>query len=495
MVLLARRVMQERALSRSREATSGEGIDKGSRVAVLNGRHFPSFSGGDQGQVIRVDHDAMNCDVLFDGRAQAIPVALRHLRLVRPNSTLGALRSRSRSSSVSPTRSAQPGSHGHEHSEGRSLSRGRLEFGAASSQCTAKGSADASLIGTREKEREQRSKLKQTPRGGTGESEILGRLEKRLIACEAALGSHSVPTTPRKAVAVKDASASSPSSQCTVLDSDAATIAALKERLQALQEQQQALQLKYQTDTELLKKQLQEAVAFGQAQEARANSLEKQVIASGGAGTATAVAGSGPTKAPHASWSVSSASKEGALPATHLSASLLTQPIGPSVRPATTSTLSSEMHDHASGVILRSGSARRSLSASAASGHGRRYLIAQPSGAPSAVAAPVVSPRHCASQSVAEPVVLPAAASTLPPTSAVPVHGSLLAPQGSLGSDTLDPLRSYTLGLSACSASSNSLSLSPAATIPRLGVPGLATPRRLSPGRIRPPMALGKGLS
>ena len=36
---------------------------KGCRVVVLNGRNFPSFQAGDQGRVIRVDKEALNCEV------------------------------------------------------------------------------------------------------------------------------------------------------------------------------------------------------------------------------------------------------------------------------------------------------------------------------------------------------------------------------------------------------------------------------------------------
>ena len=35
----------------------------GSRVVVLQGRNFPSFGAGDQGRVIRVDKEALNCEV------------------------------------------------------------------------------------------------------------------------------------------------------------------------------------------------------------------------------------------------------------------------------------------------------------------------------------------------------------------------------------------------------------------------------------------------
>lgn len=81
MVFLARRALQERFTSKGREATAGQGIEVGSWVCVLNGRHFPLFSAGDRGEVVRVDKEALNCDVLFDGAEQPVPVALRHLQI------------------------------------------------------------------------------------------------------------------------------------------------------------------------------------------------------------------------------------------------------------------------------------------------------------------------------------------------------------------------------------------------------------------------------
>jgi len=84
MVLLARRALQEHFASKRREGADNEGIELGSQVAVLSGRHFPLFSAGDQGEVVRLDQEALNCDVLFEGATQPVPVALRHLRIVQP---------------------------------------------------------------------------------------------------------------------------------------------------------------------------------------------------------------------------------------------------------------------------------------------------------------------------------------------------------------------------------------------------------------------------
>lgn len=103
-MLLARRALQERFSSKSREGAGGEGIEVGSHVCVLSGRHFPLFSAGDAGEVVRVDKEALNCDVLFQGAMHPVPVALRHLKLTRPplnaSATMAAaLRSMSQSPS------------------------------------------------------------------------------------------------------------------------------------------------------------------------------------------------------------------------------------------------------------------------------------------------------------------------------------------------------------------------------------------------------------
>lgn len=90
MVLLARRALQERLTSKNREGTGGEGIEEGSIVTVMGGRHFPSFSAGDTGEVVKVDREALNCDVLFEGASQAVPVALRHLKLGKNDASLNA---------------------------------------------------------------------------------------------------------------------------------------------------------------------------------------------------------------------------------------------------------------------------------------------------------------------------------------------------------------------------------------------------------------------
>jgi len=81
MVLLARRTLQEHAYRKGRLGCAGEGIEIGSSVSVLSGRNFPLFNAGDAGRVVRVDKEALNCDVLFDGATEPVPVAFRHLEL------------------------------------------------------------------------------------------------------------------------------------------------------------------------------------------------------------------------------------------------------------------------------------------------------------------------------------------------------------------------------------------------------------------------------
>lgn len=86
MVLLARRSVQDVSDDKNSEGGCGEGIEVGSRVCVLSRRHFQQFSAGDVGEVKHVDHDAMNCNVVFDGRDHSVTVALRHLKLMHEES-------------------------------------------------------------------------------------------------------------------------------------------------------------------------------------------------------------------------------------------------------------------------------------------------------------------------------------------------------------------------------------------------------------------------
>lgn len=201
-----------------RVAKAGDGIEAGSRVVVLNGRNFPSFTAGDQGRVIRVDKEALNCEVLFDGAKQPVPVALRHLKL-------GA-------SGASVNGRAQgdvEGDRDHGESSGRrksSLSDGR--------------SRSAS------------------PRRSVVFEPVTDSFEQRLRACEVALDSSS-QITPRKAR--RDGR-------------DVEDQLSVEDRLLQIEQ-------RIKGEVEVLAKQLREAITFGQAQESRANALERHLKNSG----------------------------------------------------------------------------------------------------------------------------------------------------------------------------------------------------------------------
>jgi len=87
MVLLARRALQERLTNKSREGAGGEGVEVGSIVSVLSGRCFSAFGSGDTGEVVQIDHEALNCHVRFESTAEPVPVALRHLKLAASSAT------------------------------------------------------------------------------------------------------------------------------------------------------------------------------------------------------------------------------------------------------------------------------------------------------------------------------------------------------------------------------------------------------------------------
>mmetsp|Transcript_61091 Transcript_61091/g.192125 ORF Transcript_61091/g.192125 Transcript_61091/m.192125 type:complete len:474 (+) Transcript_61091:63-1484(+) len=84
MRLVARCELQELGSGRKsgRGAAGARAIVPGCRVAVLEGRHFSTFGSGDEGVVLSVDPEALNCQVHFEGRPRPVPVALRHLRVV-----------------------------------------------------------------------------------------------------------------------------------------------------------------------------------------------------------------------------------------------------------------------------------------------------------------------------------------------------------------------------------------------------------------------------
>mmetsp|Transcript_59863 Transcript_59863/g.118679 ORF Transcript_59863/g.118679 Transcript_59863/m.118679 type:complete len:577 (+) Transcript_59863:64-1794(+) len=84
MVLLSRtRARSQDSYGAGRTGSNCSEITVGSRVAVLSGRHFPAFNAGDEGTVVSVTPDSQNCEVLFEGKLQLVPVAFRHLRVLR----------------------------------------------------------------------------------------------------------------------------------------------------------------------------------------------------------------------------------------------------------------------------------------------------------------------------------------------------------------------------------------------------------------------------
>jgi len=83
MVLLTRGRVERQRRSRGREIVAG------CQVAVLSGRHFSAFGAGDEGVVLKIDPEAQNCEVLFVGKSQPIPVALRHLHAIEDGGMSG----------------------------------------------------------------------------------------------------------------------------------------------------------------------------------------------------------------------------------------------------------------------------------------------------------------------------------------------------------------------------------------------------------------------
>eukprot|EP00929_Paragymnodinium_shiwhaense_P038813 TRINITY_DN20466_c0_g1_i10.p1 TRINITY_DN20466_c0_g1~~TRINITY_DN20466_c0_g1_i10.p1 ORF type:complete len:597 (+),score=81.19 TRINITY_DN20466_c0_g1_i10:133-1923(+) len=217
MVLLARRVLQERFASRGREdCGNGDDIEDGSYVVVLDGRHFPAFSSGDRGRVIRVDKDSLNCEVLFEGSSCGVPVALRHLKLVQPSA-----RARSRSSSASPQ---------------------KTRLGAGHSNAARQASPSSHSL----------SRFGQDQAGGETEDELVHFL------ANAAKGVH------RRTFAVDGAV----SSAVVGDNSLASRAAALEARLARLEEEHRA-------EVASLRSAVEEALAYGRQQEARAAALER----------------------------------------------------------------------------------------------------------------------------------------------------------------------------------------------------------------------------
>lgn len=77
-----RGLLRGRSASARSSRSLPQEISKGCRVAVLQDKHFPSFGPGDEGVVLSVDFEALNCHVQFDRQSRPVPVALRHLRVI-----------------------------------------------------------------------------------------------------------------------------------------------------------------------------------------------------------------------------------------------------------------------------------------------------------------------------------------------------------------------------------------------------------------------------
>lgn len=264
MVLLARRALQERFATKQRDG-GGDGIEAGSRIRVLSGRHFPLFAAGDEGEVIHVDHEAQNCDVLFDGATHKVPVALRHLGLARGSA---ALRQPSRP-------------HRHAWHDGSAGSPARGPEVAAAYDGSPCRSPSVALA-------------RRAPRTFTSpeddaeaQRQVFVRLREAMAACEAALDARGVPA---------ERGGAGCSTAAMPLDHAAASpqMEALEARIRHLEERHQAEVLQ-------LRGRIDDALSFGRQQQARAQSLEEYIRGRVGGSVALAAGpGSASTLAAHA---------------------------------------------------------------------------------------------------------------------------------------------------------------------------------------------------
>eukprot|EP00404_Azadinium_spinosum_P057734 CAMPEP_0180726514 /NCGR_PEP_ID=MMETSP1038_2-20121128/18597_1 /TAXON_ID=632150 /ORGANISM="Azadinium spinosum, Strain 3D9" /LENGTH=556 /DNA_ID=CAMNT_0022759153 /DNA_START=9 /DNA_END=1679 /DNA_ORIENTATION=+ len=316
MPLLARRALQERFASKHQEGAGGEGIEVGTTVCVLGGRNFPLFTAGDRGEVTRVDQEALNCEVLFEGTTQPVPVALRHLKAVSRN---GAQR-RPGSCSVSsrsPSRRTSPPSlrGGRElqatkaaEADGGSVAtpligcaQRSVEEAAPAGTACSNGApapnhfgcarspsvpgqflADSSMImmvagnETPDSRRQERLSSPQDKQWLA-----LGRLERRLAACEVALDVREEPghsagdTTDGASFACDgclDTTGFAPAPMPTSSD------ATWPRRFEAFEARIEALEGRHRAELAALRGKLEEALAYGRQQEARAQALERQLL-------------------------------------------------------------------------------------------------------------------------------------------------------------------------------------------------------------------------
>ena len=203
-----------------------------------NGRHFPSFGAGDQGRVLQVDKEALNCDVLFDGNSRPIPVALRHLRLLKAGASNGS-RAQLPVSRVLDFKDSDPKPEGRARaSEARGSSASPRR--SVSISVAEPVSADA----------------RREARPETRPPSFLHSMDQRLQACEAAFDG---PTPNYRVV--------KPGQEDVVRSSD----------LNLLEDRIQRLEQRLKDEVEVLTKRLQQATAFGQSWESRANALERHI--------------------------------------------------------------------------------------------------------------------------------------------------------------------------------------------------------------------------
>lgn len=278
MVLMARRALQERFASKNRDsAIGGEGIEVNSKVSVLSGRQFPNFSSGDTGRVVRIDHEALNCDVMFEGTFKAVSVALRHLKLA--NTEPGACSNRpgpfrSASCSATGSRIGSPSLRAENTRRGSPRRFDREDFGngvETSPRCKSCGSSGVDWLGnpcssckaSRSASAERRSNTLLQRNGTYGAAIRLGEADRR-VPDDNVLEIGGAQETVDLAATIA-AESHNASSQEGRMHFDI-----LETRLQLLTERHLA-------EIELLKRQLETAVGFGRKQQARVLMLEEHI--------------------------------------------------------------------------------------------------------------------------------------------------------------------------------------------------------------------------
>jgi len=229
-------LFSSRAMAREREVSDQGEIEEGSRVVVLNGRHFPSFGAGDQGRVLQVDKEALNCDVLFDGNPRPVPVALRHLRLLKPGRALPVSRTLDFKEEEGKGSKEKEGKDKGKDRDARSRSVSPRRVSIVSEPVAAE--------------------VKQANDGCP--PSFLHSMDQRLQACETVLDEGS--------------------SQSNRYYSKSGRADAVRSGdLNGLEDRIQRIEQRIKDEVDVLNKQLQEAVAFGQSWESRAIALEQHL--------------------------------------------------------------------------------------------------------------------------------------------------------------------------------------------------------------------------